>query len=570
MAPPHIIESPYAGQLDVPYCDVLSYIFSSKPSPKHQAQFFNADNPSLSFDLPTAELYVKQFGKGLQNLGLQPGDKVLLVSHNQLFFPVVIWGVLAAQCVFTGASPSASVFELSHQLKDSEAKLILTAPDQLKTSIKAANKVGLSPDRIFLFDQPFSGASTSGGSMWTDLWVSPEEARDWKWNSITTRQNAQETTAVINYSSGTTGLPKGVELSHFNLVSNVQQLIFKRSIVANTKSDLGRVARLDESGERWLAPLPMYHAFGQTYYSMLAPRLGAKVFVMGKFNSVKYLTYIDIYRITFINVVPALLETLLKLPNSAQFNLKSLLMVGSGSAPLDLNLARQFEKNFLRPGVSVKQGWGMTETTCNVTGFAPGDEDDGSSIGWLNPSCVARIVEVPDRDFANIERSKGVKVGEIWVSGPNIMKGYLKRPQETADTTVNEGGYRWLRTGDVGYADSRGCLFIVDRIKELIKVKGLQVSPAEIEKTLKSHGGVLDAAVTCAKLNGHEFPRAFVVRKDSSVTADDLHAHVQTKLARHKWLEGGIFFLDDLPRTSSGKIIKRLLPTPEKERRSKL
>lgn len=198
---------------------------------------------------------------------------------------------------------------------------------------------------------------------------------------------------------------------------------------------------------------------------MVAPRVGAKVFVMPKFDLTNYLTYIDIYRCTFINVVPTILEILVKLEHPERFNLRSLEMVGSGSAPLNIAIARKMEKRFLRPGVQVKQGWGMTETTVNVTGFSPDDSDDGSSVGWLNIGCQAKIMPVVGRDMSSLEREKRATVGEIWVSGPNIMKGYWKRPEATAEVIVEDGGVRWLRTGDIGYFDGRGCLFLVDRIK---------------------------------------------------------------------------------------------------------
>lgn len=198
---------------------------------------------------------------------------------------------------------------------------------------------------------------------------------------------------------------------------------------------------------------------------MLAPRIGAKVYIMGKFNAADFLTFIDIYRVTFINVVPTILRALVNVRNSDRFNLKSLLMVGSGAAPLDTSTAHAFERKFLKAGVQVKQGWGMTETTCNVTGFAPDDDDDGRSIGWLNPGCKGWIVETPGRDFSHTHQHESTAVGEIWVSGPNIMKGYWKNPNATNEVIVMERGHRWLRTGDIGYFDNRGCLFIVDRIK---------------------------------------------------------------------------------------------------------
>ena len=189
------------------------------------------------------------------------------------------------------------------------------------------------------------------------------------------------------------------------------------------------------------------------------------MYIIEKFNSFDYLHYIDMFRITFINVVPTILKTLTRVPKPELFNLKSVSMVGSGAAPLDLEVARRFERTFLRPGVQIKQGWGMTETTVNVTGFAPDDVDDGKSIGWLNPGCKARIVPVQDREASGSERDGGRFTGEIWVSGPNIMKGYWEKSDETRKTIVEQKRIRWLKTGDIGYFDDRGCLFIVDRLK---------------------------------------------------------------------------------------------------------
>jgi long-subunit acyl-CoA synthetase (AMP-forming) len=185
---------------------------------------------------------------------------------------------------------------------------------------------------------------------------------------------------------------------------------------------------------------------------------------MKSFNVQKYLLYLDIYRITFMATAPAILTTMAKQPNPGRYNLRAIETVTSGSAPLNPEVGHIIEKMYLRPGVTVKQGWGMTETTCSVTGFAPDDEDDGRSIGWLNPNCAARIESLEDRDFTGVAPT-GTLVGEIWVAGPNIMKGYYKNPKGTAETIVESDGIRWLRTGDIGYIDNRGCIYIVDRLK---------------------------------------------------------------------------------------------------------
>jgi acyl-CoA synthetase (AMP-forming)/AMP-acid ligase II len=185
---------------------------------------------------------------------------------------------------------------------------------------------------------------------------------------------------------------------------------------------------------------------------------------MESFNADQYLLYMDIYRINFMASVPAIMATLAKQPNASLYNLRAVETVTSGSAPLSAEVGRIIEKLYLRPGVTVKQGWGMTETTCSITGFAPDEEDDGRSIGWLNPNCAARIEKIEGRDFSGVAPD-GVDVGEIWVAGPNVMKGYYKNPIATKETIVEENGLRWLRTGDIGYFDHRGRIYIVDRLK---------------------------------------------------------------------------------------------------------
>lgn len=188
---------------------------------------------------------------------------------------------------------------------------------------------------------------------------------------------------------------------------------------------------------------------------------------MKSFNVQKYLLYLDIYRITFMASAPAILASMSKQPNPERFNLRAIETVTSGSAPLNLDVARKIEKMYLRPGVIVKQGWGLTETTCSITGFAPDDHDDGRSIGWLNPNCAARIQPLEGRDFSSVATA-GATVGEIWVAGPNIMKCYYKNLAATADAIVESDGVRWLKTGDIGYIDDRGCIYIVDRLKVCI------------------------------------------------------------------------------------------------------
>lgn len=298
---------------------------------------------------------------------------------------------------------------------------------------------------------------------------------------------------------------------------------------------------------------------------MSAARDGVKVFIMPKYDIFRYLTYLDTYRITFLTGVPSIMVSLAKHARARDFNLGAIESVVTGSAPLNPEIGALVAQTLLRPGIQVKQGWGLTETTCSATGFAPDDEDDGRSIGWLNPNVSAKIVAVPERDFGT---ESGHVVGEIWLSGPNITCGYHNRPTETAEMFARENGRQWLRTGDVGYVDDRGCFYIVDRLKELIKVKGLQVAPAEIEQTLLLHPGVVDAAVIGVKIDHEEHPKAFVVSTPGyRVSPAALQRWVEQKLARHKWLTAGVTFIDAVPRTASGKVIRRALATMETDAR---
>lgn len=197
---------------------------------------------------------------------------------------------------------------------------------------------------------------------------------------------------------------------------------------------------------------------------MNATQIGAKVFIMSEFDVTRFLLYLDIYRITFATLVPVIINMLVKYPHPESFNLRAIEGVVSGSAPLNPETGQKLKHLYLNDYATVKQGMGLTETTCSLFQFAPDDVDDGRSIGWLNGNCKAKIVPVEDDDYTGTGTSD-VVIGEIWVSGPNVMKGYYGKPKETATAIVNEDGERWLKTGDVGYAGDGGRFYIVDRMK---------------------------------------------------------------------------------------------------------
>jgi 4-coumarate--CoA ligase len=463
MAKPTIHRSPLPD-IPIPSISVPTFIFTSgTPQSRAQAQYFDADRPSNNFSLAQAEILVKRIALGLKQLGLQPDDKVLLYAGNSLWFPVLLWGVIASGCVFSGCSPGASVSELAYQLKDSDARVLLCSANVAEKAKQAAGEIGLDRAKVFEFCDPGTTRSESGIDPWTSFWASEELSKSWRWKDFASSEDAQGTAAVLNYSSGTTGLPKGVLISHHNLIANSLQVLQKRNIVAETPAAKARAARLAKSGERWLAPLPMFHAYGQAYYCMSAAVSSTKVYIMPSYEINRYLIYLDTYRITFLTGVPTLMTSLAKIaPEGLKLN--AIESVVTGSAPLDPAVGRMVEQKLLKPGVSVKQGWGMTECTCSATGFAPDDEDDGRSIGWINPNVSCQIVPVEGREFGK-ESGIPFPIGEIWISGPNVMMGYYKRDEATRETVVHEDGIKWLRTGDIGYVDDRGCIYIIDRLK---------------------------------------------------------------------------------------------------------
>lgn len=548
--------------VDILKVDLLTFVFRHNDiETRSRPQYFDAFRPDRHFSLAQGEEYAKRIGLGLRKLGLESDDKVLLFSGNNLIFPPLLWGVIAADCVFTAVSPTASSSELENQLKASNSKVVITSLDLVDKAVQAAAKAGIPTDRVFIFCHPEDADHISRPTAvkpWTAFWASQSEGMKFQWNVSTDPKYLASKTVILNFSSGTTGPPKGVEITHANVVANSTQLVHYRTMAADRPSSHARRERLARSGERWLAPLPMYHAYGQIYYCVNAPLMAAKVYIMSRYEIGLLLLFVDLYRITFLTGVPTVLVQMSKQP-AGRFNLESIEYALTGSAPLGGETARFIEKNFLPRGLVLRQGWGMTETTNSMSGFSPDDPEDFRSIGYLNPNCLGQVVPVEGMSWAD-EVPAGVEVGELWVSGGNVIKGYYNNPQATEQTVVMRDGIRWLRTGDVAYFDADGKIFIVDRLKELIKVEGLQVSPAELEAVIISHEGVADAAVLAAKIDGGEYPRAFVVKKDPTITESTVHDLIKERFAKHKWLTGGVYFINEIPKTPSGKAQKRRLP----------
>ncbi|KAF9882047.1 4-coumarate- ligase [Colletotrichum karsti] len=540
----------------IPNCSLQKWIFGSSFEPiTDRKAFYDADRPDTHYlTFSDYRLVAKQIAIGLQKAGLKPGDRVLLFSGNNLFFPVLFIGVLMAGGIFTGANPGFVSRELAYQLRDSGATYMVAAEGSLDVALDAAKEVQMPASNVFVFDTTVPGSpqpekpARGGARHWTELIAPRAQAEKFDWVEPS---DARTTTCCLNYSSGTTGVPKGVEITHYSYVANGTGVV--------------SVSALQEDHEAFIARsvglcfLPLYHAYAQTYFVANFAKLGIPVYIMSGFDFVKMLTYIQKYRVNQLVSVPPILVALTKHPITAKFDLSSLESVGSGAAPLAPDVARQAEQLLKKPDLIVRQGWGMTEVTCTAMTWDPSRLERSSSVGELMPNYMAKLV-----DESGKEITEPKVPGELLVTGPTVMRGYWRNPKATAETIVTESeGNRWLRTGDIAYVDkleTGGLFYIVDRKKELIKVKGNQVAPAELEALLLERPDVADVAVIGVTINGEEFPRAYIVRTPgTNATGEEIAKWLEERVSKHKRLRGGVAFTDVIPKNPSGKILRKVL-----------
>ncbi|KAF4809722.1 4-coumarate--CoA ligase-like 7 [Colletotrichum siamense] len=540
----------------IPNCSLQKWIFGSSSAPlSDRKAFYDADRPETHYlTFADYRIVAKQIAIGLQKAGLKPGDRVLLFSGNNLFFPVIFIGVLMAGGIFTGANPTFVPRELAYQLKDSGAVFMVAAEGSLDTALAAAKEVQMPASNVFVFDTTIPGSSQpekparGGARHWTELIAPKAQAEKFEWIEPA---DARTTTCCLNYSSGTTGVPKGVEITHYSYVANGCGVVKVSALEEDHEASIARSVGL--------CFLPLYHAYAQTYFVANFAKQGIPVYIMAGFDFVKMLTYIQRYRVTQLVSVPPILVALTKHPITAKFDLSSLESVGSGAAPLAEDVARQAEKLLKKPDLIVRQGWGMTEVTCTAMTWDPSRLVRSSSVGELMPNYMAKLV-----DESGKEITEPKVPGELLVTGPTVMRGYWRNPKATQETIDTDSeGNRWLRTGDIAYVDefkTGGLFYIVDRKKELIKVKGNQVAPAELEALLLERPDIADVAVIGVTINGEEFPRAYVVRSPGTNTSgEEIAKWLEERVAKHKRLRGGVAFTDVIPKNPSGKILRKIL-----------
>lgn len=521
--------------IDIPQCNILSYLFPREKQISAKPLWIDAKDAEKALSPADMLQWIKRFAVGLDNLGVGPGEAVMVFTHNHLYVPVIYLGASGSGRYYTGANPAYTTEELAYQMSIVNCAVLLVHPSLLVTGMAAAQKMGLSTTRIFLFSDEYIPQEQSDVQDWRSLLAKQEDAASWSWDELEDGQ-AKKQIATINFSSGTTGLPKGVCTTHYNLIANTSQVVH----------NMYKGAPVSEVEERWLAALPLYHAFSQLYTINAACRLEIPVYIMEKFVLSTFLSNIQRYQITTIQTVPPVLAMIWKSLDTSKYNLSSLQNVMVGAAPISLELQLNLMQRF---GFCISRGWGMTETTCVGTKLPINTRYDHNSIGYLLPNTEAKIVDANDQE---IEKGPG----ELWVRGPQVMLGYWKNEKATEETYA-EGG--WLKTGDIVIVKD-DLWWIVDRKKELIKVNGLQVAPAELEAILLQIESVVDSAVVGITIDGRELPRAYVVLSPGSradITKEQaIQEFVARKVAKHKRLQGGVVFKDKIPRLLSGKIMR--------------
>ncbi|WP_435283280.1 4-coumarate--CoA ligase family protein [Streptomyces koelreuteriae] len=481
------------------------------------------DGTTLSYE--QLDRFHRRVAAGLAEAGVRKGDVLALHSPNTIAFPTAFYAATRAGATVTTVHPLATAQEFAKQLKDSAARWIVTVSPLLDVARRAAELAG-GVREIFVCD------SATGHRSLIDMLAStaPEPVID---------IDPAEDVAALPYSSGTTGTPKGVLLTHRQIATNLAQL--EGAIPAGP-------------GDRVLAVLPFFHIYGLTALMNAPLRKGATVVVLPRFDLEQFLAAIQNHRITALYVAPPIVLALAKHPAVAQYDLSSLKYILSAAAPLDARLAAACSERLGLPPVG--QAYGMTELSPG-THVVPLDamrDAPPGTVGKLIAGTEMRVVSLddPGKDLPAGES------GEILIRGPQVMKGYLGRPDATAAMIDPDG---WLHTGDVGHVDDDGWLFVVDRVKELIKYKGFQVAPAELEALLLTHPGIADAAVIGRyDDDGNEVPHAYVVRQPSAagLSEAEIMMFVAERVAPYKRIRH-VTFIVGIPRAASGKILRRQL-----------
>lgn len=513
-----------------PYQDVSIPETALTPFVLHRAQELG-DKPAL-IDGPTGRKVsyteladsIAIAAYNLAQRGFKKGDVFGILSPNCPEYAIAFHAVATLGGIVTPINPLYTKHEIAHQLKDSGARFLATVPGCAEKAVEAT-KIGLI-EELFVFGTPPPGATP-----FDSLLVDNGRAEQ-------TEIDPRKDLIALPYSSGTTGFPKGVMLTHYNLVANIRQM---EGLCYFYETDT------------LICVLPLFHIYGLVVVLNMGLYSGSTVVLMPRFDLESFLKAVQDYEVTLAHLVPPIVLALSKHPIVDNYRLPNLKTIFSGAAPLGEDLTRACMD---RLGITVRQGYGMTETS-PVTHSSPAPPLDikFGSVGVPAPNTECKIIDLE----TGAPLGPGER-GEVCVRGPQVMIGYLNNPEATAQTIDADG---WLHTGDIGYADEDGHFFIVDRAKELIKYKGLQVAPAELEAVLLSHPSVADAAVIpYPDDEAGEVPKGIIVLKEP-IEPQALLEFVAERVAPHKRIRQ-LEFVDKIPKSPSGKILRRVLVEMEK------
>jgi acyl-CoA synthetase (AMP-forming)/AMP-acid ligase II len=514
-----------------PYPDISIPETALTPFVLHRAKELG-DKPAL-IDGPTgrkisyAQLAdsISIVAHNLAQRGFRKGDVCGILSPNRPEYAIAFHAVATLGGIVTPINPLYTKYEVGHQLKDSGARFLVTVPACAEKVLEAAEKAAI--DELFVF------ASLSGATSFDSLLVDNGRAEQ-------VEINPREDLVALPYSSGTTGLPKGVMLTHHNLVSNICQM---EGLCYFIETDT------------LICVLPLFHIYGLMVVLNMGLYSGATVVMMPRFDLESFLQAVQDYEVSLAHLVPPIVLNLSKNPVVDNYKLPKLNTIFSGAAPLGEELTRACMD---RLGCNIRQGYGMTETSpVTHSSPAPPEPIKFGSVGVPAPNTECKVVDLETGEALG----PGQK-GEVCVRGPQIMKGYLNKPEATAQTIDSES---WLHTGDIGYFDEDGHFFIVDRAKELIKYKGFQVPPAELEAVLLTHPCVADAAVIPHPDDeAGEVPKGIIVLREP-VEPEAILEYVAERVAPHKRIRH-IEFVDKIPKSPSGKILRRVLVEMDRAR----
>ncbi|MEP2532018.1 AMP-binding protein [Shimia sp.] len=460
---------------------------------------------------------VKSLAGGLNAAGFGAGKCIALMAPNIPEYCIVFHGMAWAGGTVTTINPTYTAPEVAYQLKDANAEILITIEPFAETAKAAVKDTNVQHIVII-------GEAPDGTLPLSDFMGAPQETQS--------PIDATSHVVALPYSSGTTGLPKGVMLTHQNLVVNIDQTL--------ASTDL-------EAGELTLAFLPFFHIYGLQVLMNIYLTAGGGLITIPRFDLELYLELITKHQTRRLWVVPPVALALAMHPLVDKYDLSFVEQVFSAAAPLGGDVAEALAK---RLDATVAQGYGMTELS-PVSHVSPSGLGKPGASGVTIPNTQSRIID-PDTG-ASLEPHQ---TGELLVRGPQVMKGYLNNPEATQNTIDADG---WLHTGDVAHFDEDGYLYLTDRVKELIKYKGFQVAPAELESTLLTHPDISDVAVIgIPDGDAGEVPMAFIVAPKSAPSLEDVQAYLDGKLAHYKQVRQ-LRVVDAVPKSPSGKILRRLL-----------